>query len=161
MATDLMLFSVAVPEDPAQTVGYAAQEFSEWTGKLTGAAPEIVTNDTPQGGFFITLDPKLGDDDFHLTSKGGLYTVAGGKRYISPGVKSLFANDPPLPRLTPRQNDILASLTRGLTNRDIALQLGVCETRVEQLVNALFSTIGAANRTEAVSIALRKHLLKI
>ena len=83
---DSLAFSVAVPEDPAQTVGYAAQEFSEWTGKLIGAAPEIVTNDTPQGGFFITLDPKLGDDDFHLTSKGGLYTVAGGKRGVIYGV---------------------------------------------------------------------------
>ena len=50
---------------------------------------------------------------------------------------------------------------RGLTNRDIARQLGICEARVEQLVNALLSKIGAANRTEAAVLALRKHLLKI
>ena len=32
---------------------------------------------------------------------------------------------------------------------------------VKEHLNALFSKIGAANRTEAVAIALRKHLLKI
>ena len=51
-------------------------------------------------------------------------------------------------------------MTRGLTNREIALQLGIGEARVEELVTAIFSKINASNRAEAVTIALRKHLLK-
>jgi len=50
---------------------------------------------------------------------------------------------------------------RGLTNNDIALSLGVSKVRVQQLVTALLAKIGAANRTEAVAIALKRQLLKI
>ena len=52
-------------------------------------------------------------------------------------------------------------MTRGLTNHDMARQLGLSEDRVEEHVTAILAKIGAANRTEAVAIALRKHLLKI
>ncbi|MBR6588787.1 MAG: response regulator transcription factor, partial [Kiritimatiellae bacterium] len=52
-------------------------------------------------------------------------------------------------------------LTRGLTNKDIATGLGIREDRVKTHVNAIFAKLGAANRTEAVAIALRKHLLKL
>ena len=87
--------------------------------------------------------------------------IADGESFISPEVRKLLEREPPVPKLTPRQIEGLQSLTRGLTNRDIARQLGICEARVEQLVNALLSKIGAANRTEAAVLALRKHLLKI
>ena len=87
--------------------------------------------------------------------------IAAGERYVQPEVRNMLADDPPIPKLTPRQLDVLRSLTRGLTNKDIATQLGLCETRVIQHVNALLEKIGAANRTEAVAIALRKHLLKL
>ena len=44
---------------------------------------------------------------------------------------------------------------------DIARQMGISVPRVKEHANAIFQKIGAANRTEAVAIALRKHLLKI
>ena len=101
---------------------------------------------------------KTSDDAALLTA---VRAVADGQSFISAEVRKLLEREPPVPKLTPRQIEVLQSLTRGLTNRDIARQLGICEARVEQLVNALLSKIGAANRTEAVAIALRKHLLKI
>jgi len=54
-----------------------------------------------------------------------------------------------------------ASITRGLTNKDIAVELGISVRSVDEHVNAILSKIGAANRTEAVAIALKKQLLKI
>lgn len=101
---------------------------------------------------------KTADDDVFLDA---VRTVASGGRYIQPEVENMLEEDPPIAPLTPRQTEVLQSLTRGLSNRDIAIQLGVSETRVEQHVNALLTKIGAANRTEAVTIALRKQLLKI
>lgn len=101
---------------------------------------------------------KTSDDAALLTA---VRAVADGQSFISPEVRKLLEREPPVPKLTPRQIEVLQSLTRGLTNRDIARQLGICEARVEQLVNALLSKIGAANRTEAAVLALRKHLLKI
>jgi len=87
--------------------------------------------------------------------------VASGGRVISPEIRQLLADDPPVPELTPRQREILASITRGLTNKDIAAELGIRHDGVDRHVNAILAKIGAANRAEAVAIALRKHLLKI
>ncbi len=97
-------------------------------------------------------------DDAVLTT--AIRTVVEGKSYLSPEVSRLMKHDPPTRHLTPRQGEVLQSLTRGLTNADIARQLGICEARVEEHVNAILNKIGAANRTEAVALALKKHLLK-
>jgi len=87
--------------------------------------------------------------------------VAEGKRSVAPEIDELIAENPPLPELSPRQKEILHSITRGLTNKDIACQLGITINGVKDHVNLILAKIGAANRAEAVAIALRKHLLKI
>lgn len=88
-------------------------------------------------------------------------TVASGGRYVDADVNRLIATDPPVTNLSPRQQDILASITRGLSSSDIALQLGISVQRVKDHTNTIFQKIGAANRAEAVAIAMRKHLLKL
>ncbi len=87
--------------------------------------------------------------------------VASGKSYISPDVAKLLASDPPIEPLSPRQEEILGSIARGLSNADIAKELGITPTVVREYTIALFQKLGAANRTEAVAIALRKQLLKV
>ena len=87
--------------------------------------------------------------------------VAKGDEFISAEIRQQLSVDPPIPELTPRQKDILSSMVRGLTDRDIARQLGIRQDGVNDHVSAILQKIGAANRTEAVAIALRKHLLKI
>ena len=86
--------------------------------------------------------------------------VAGGEQAISEEVTLQMKIDPPVPNLTPRQMEILDSMVRGLNNLDIAKQLGIRRDGVKEHVNAILTKIGASNRTEAVAIALRKHLLK-
>lgn len=88
-------------------------------------------------------------------------TVAKGKKYVSPEVERIISKDPPVVPLSPRQEEILHSIIRGLSNPDIAKQLGISLDMVKEHVETLFQKIGAANRTEAVAIAMRKHLLKI
>ena len=87
--------------------------------------------------------------------------VAKGGTSISAEIERLMEEDPPAKALTPRQMQILEGLVRGLTNQNIATELGIREDRVKGHVNAIFTKLDAANRTEAVAIALRKHLLKI
>ena len=87
--------------------------------------------------------------------------VASGSSYVSSEIRRLLSVDPPVPVLTPRQEDILHSMVRGLTDRDIARQLGIRVDGVNGHVRDILQKLGAANRTEAVAIALRKHLLKI
>ena len=88
-------------------------------------------------------------------------TVAAGKTYVSPEIQRIISSDPPVATLSPRQSEILRSIVQGLSNPDIAKQLGISIDMVKEHVETLFQKIGASNRTEAVAIALRKHLLKI
>ena len=87
--------------------------------------------------------------------------VARGGEYVSPEIRQQLALNPPIPKLSPRQREILGSITKGLTNADIARQLGISVDMVKKHMNALMQKMNAANRSEAVAIALRKQLLKI
>ncbi len=73
-------------------------------------------------------------------------------------IEHMIKNEPP-PKLTKRQLEILDSLARGFTNRDIALQLGLKPSGVRVHIDAILAKLGAATRTEAIAIAFRKHML--
>ena len=88
-------------------------------------------------------------------------SVADGKTVIAPEIKKMLQESPPVPELTERQREILLSMSRGLTDADIAIQLHLTSNSVREHITTIFSKLGAANKTEAVAIALRKHLLKI
>ena len=87
--------------------------------------------------------------------------VAAGENCISPEIRRILAENPVAPPLSTRQVQILAALARGLTNHDIALQLDLSDEVSKEYVANTLHKLGAANRAEAVAIALRKHLLKI
>ena len=99
------------------------------------------------------------DDDASLIP--AVRRIAAGDRVVSPEIDRLIRENPPVPELSPRQNTILAAMTRGLTNHDMAVLLGIRDDSVAKHVKVLMDKIGAANRAEAVAIALRKHLLKM
>ena len=86
--------------------------------------------------------------------------VATGETVISPEITKMLRESPPVPELTERQRDILESMTRGLTDADIARQFGISQNMAREHITAIYQKIGAANRAEAVAIALRKHLMK-
>ena len=90
-----------------------------------------------------------------------IQSVAARKKYVSEEIQEMLADSSPISDLSPRQNEILQCLARGLNNADIATQLGISRSVVKEHEMALYAKIGAANRTEAVTIALKKHLLKI
>ena len=86
--------------------------------------------------------------------------VFGGERVISADIRRQMADNPPTAQLTQRQRDILDGVARGLSNADIAKLQGVSMPMVRDQLNVIFHKIGAANRAEAVAIAMRRHLLK-
>ena len=142
-----------------------AEATSELREKLPSAKIIILTTFGASDGIAHALESgaagalvKTADDDALVAT---IRAVAGGETVISSEIKRLLAENPPIPKLTPRQIEVLQSMTRGLTNRDIAKQLGIRQDRVDEHVAAILTKIGAANRTEAVAIALRKHLLKL
>lgn len=87
--------------------------------------------------------------------------VAAGGKYISPEIEKMLKANPPVPKLTSRQLQILDYMVKGLTNRDIAGVLNITKDTVEEHVKLILDKIHASNRAEAVAIALKKQLLKI
>jgi DNA-binding NarL/FixJ family response regulator len=62
-----------------------------------------------------------------------------------------------LKRLTPRQNEILMALSRGLSNKEIARELGIQETTVKVQLKLIYRVLQVSNRTQAaVMIANRQ-----
>ena len=65
------------------------------------------------------------------------------------------------PALTPREREVLERLARGRSNKEIAASLGVTERTVKFHVAALFTKLGAGNRTEAVTRAVQAGLVSL
>ena len=86
--------------------------------------------------------------------------TAAGLSHFSPEIRQTLDETEKEPEFTHRQMEVLNSITRGLSNDDIALQLGLSKTRIKQHLNEVYAKLGAANRAEAVAIAMRKQLLK-
>ena len=86
--------------------------------------------------------------------------AARGERMLSAEIEASLSEAESNNGLTARQREVLDSITRGLSNDDIAGMLGISKVRVKQHLAALYQKLGAANRAEAVAIALRRQLLK-
>jgi DNA-binding CsgD family transcriptional regulator len=60
----------------------------------------------------------------------------------------------PLASLTPREREVVKYLSRGYTNRDIALACGTAPRTVRNQLSSVFEKLGASTRAEVVAIAL-------
>ena len=87
-------------------------------------------------------------------------SVAQGRRFVSAEVEGILANDPPIPELSQRQREILESIARGLTNKEIAAALDISLESVKSHVKVILEKLEASSRTEAATIAQRKNLLR-
>lgn len=88
-----------------------------------------------------------------------LHDVLAGRHVLSPDIQNLIAANLESSALTARQMEILGMLARGLSNHDIATALRLSENGVKFHLRGLFAKLGAATRTEAVAVALRRRLL--
>jgi DNA-binding NarL/FixJ family response regulator len=99
---------------------------------------------------------------------GAVRTVHAGSSLLQPGVTARLlehiergdggarAN-----QLTPRELEVLGSISEGLHNSEIAERLFVTERTVKFHVSSILAKLGADNRTEAVAIAARRGLIRM
>lgn len=91
-----------------------------------------------------------------LVMAGGTYlpaaAIAALRHSASPGpAPAEPVGDP----LTSRQMRVLRLLTQGLSNKQIARDLGISEITVKAHVSAIFRKLGVSNRTQAANEARR------
>jgi DNA-binding NarL/FixJ family response regulator len=66
---------------------------------------------------------------------------------------------PTRPQLTEREQEVLAGVATGATNREIALQLHLSPHTIKEHTSALYRKLDVRNRAEAVQVAQRLGLL--
>jgi DNA-binding NarL/FixJ family response regulator len=67
----------------------------------------------------------------------------------------------PFVPLSKREMEVLAQLTRGLSNKEIASELGISHQTVKNHVTSILSKIGAEDRTQAALYALRRGWVRL
>ena len=63
--------------------------------------------------------------------------------------------------LTPRELEVLTLIGQGRSNNEIAAMLGIAPRTTKVHVQNILGKLGATNRTEAVSIAVRQKLISL
>jgi DNA-binding NarL/FixJ family response regulator len=92
-------------------------------------------------------------------------TVHGGGSYLEPRVAEKVVAEATAPRragdrLSQREREVLRLAADGLANKQIARALGITERTVKFHIASIFAKLGAENRAQAVSLALRKGWLQ-
>lgn len=109
---------------------------------IRNGAQGAITKDTPGGEL-----------------PGIIRRVAAGERVFSPEIEQSIAEIPS--PLTPRQIEVLSFAARGFTSAEIAKQLGISPDAVNQHLTIVCEKLGAANRVEAASIAVSRHIVSV
>lgn len=168
LADDLDVYR---PDAVVWDLGWDARAALAQLGALVSDAPPIVA---------------LLPDDIHaaaaaalLAGSGGLLhrdcdadqlgaalaAAAGGLLVIDPALAgAALAGDSALPDmpaepLTPREREVLQLVAEGLSNKAIALRLGISDHTVKFHVNAVMTKLDAQSRTDAVVRAMRLGLV--
>ncbi len=87
--------------------------------------------------------------------------VYAGKRRIPAALAQTLAEHFSDDELSPRELEVLQLVSAGKRNKEIAAELSVAEDTVKMHVRNLLSKLGASDRTEAVTIALRRGILHL
>lgn len=125
---------------------------------ISGAAPRIVAEQAVAAGSAGFL-PKT------ISTKSLVAAVrfmAAGEVYAPPALsaeKGRAPADMANAHLTPRELDVLKRLCQGLSNKEIARELGLQEVTVKLHIKTLYRKIGAKNRTHAAILAREAGLL--
>ncbi|HTY85652.1 MAG TPA: response regulator transcription factor [Silvibacterium sp.] len=87
--------------------------------------------------------------------------VHAGLKYIPTEIAAQLAEHMGEEALTKREIDVLEKIANGRRNREIAELLFISEETVKGHVKHIMEKLGASDRTEAVSIALRRGIIQL
>jgi DNA-binding NarL/FixJ family response regulator len=114
----------------------------------------------------LSASPAADYEDLALEAGADLYLEkSAGATQISNALRSILTPEseseaaPSEEKLSKRQNQLLAMIDQGLSNKEIAEQLGISEHTVKVHLWRLFRRLGATSRTQATYLARSRGLL--
>lgn len=87
--------------------------------------------------------------------------VHAGKKRIPPAIASQLAEHMSDETLTEREVEVLREVAGGNKNKDIANKLFISEETVKVHVKHIMEKLGAADRTQAVTIGVRRGIIQL
>ena len=112
----------------------------------------------------------------HLILVDAIRAVADGRYWVAPEhapvlIEALHVRTSSLPmhagheprryRLTPRELDIVAGVTMGASNKEIAHQLSVAECTVKHHLSSVYTKLGVFSRVQLALFAVHHHLVQV
>lgn len=126
----------------------------------------------------VVLSTYQGDEDIYRALKAGAITyllkdmlaekmiqvireVAAGGRPIPPEVAQRLSDRILQPVLTSRELEVLNNMARGMRNKEIAAHLAISEETVQGHIKNIFAKLSVHDRTEAVTVAVRRGMVHL
>ena len=108
----------------------------------------------------------VGPDELHRALRAVLNSETPVPRRMIPGMLRRVAQQAPAPEptdmsLTSRELQVLRGLARGLTTKRISQEFGLAIPTVETHLSHVYRKLGVGNRGEAVSVALKLHIISL
>lgn len=88
-------------------------------------------------------------------------SVAAGQKRIPSDIAAKLTTRIIRPDLTSRELEVLQLIVAGQSNREIGTSLGISEGTVRAHVNNILSKMGASDRTQAATLAIRRGLIRL
>ena len=137
----------------------------------------LVRNSDPQAKA-IVLTTFIGEEDVYRSLSAGakgyllkgeepavmlacIRKVVQGGRHIPSQVSDKFMDRLPDDALSARELEVLKLLVEGKSNQEAATRLSISESTIKFHVNHILAKLNAADRTQAVIIALRRGLVRL
>jgi DNA-binding NarL/FixJ family response regulator len=88
-------------------------------------------------------------------------SVHSGKRRLPAAVAQKLAEHMADEKISPRELEVLSLMAAGKRNKEIAGELSIAEDTVKMHVRNILSKLQVSDRTEAVTIALRRGIIDL
>ena len=88
-----------------------------------------------------------------------ILAVAQGKRWIPASVAAQLGKRVQDGGLTPRETQVMRTLTTGKSNKEIGSALDISESTVKVHVTHILEKLNVTGRTEAINVALKRGLV--
>ena len=122
----------------------------------------LTTSDVEEDVFRAIEDGALGyvmKESSVETIRAAVRSAMAGDVFMTDEVRRIYETRKSARGLSSRESEALSMAAGGAGNREIAAKMGLSENSVKMFLKRAFYKLGAANRAEAVQLAIRRGLI--